>query len=94
MEGNLTPGMYANPRQQLPPVQDLGVPQFQPMPAEMYASGGKIVGPGTGTSDSIPAVVSGVRPIRVSNGEYIIPKHVVDHFGVDAFDQLLDAVKG
>jgi murein DD-endopeptidase MepM/ murein hydrolase activator NlpD len=37
-----------------------------------FASGGMIRGPGTGTSDSIPALVGGRRPIAVANGEYLI----------------------
>jgi hypothetical protein len=58
-----------------------------------YSGGGKIVGPGTGTSDSIPAVTSGKRQIKISNGEYIIPAEVVTHFGADAFDELLNQFK-
>lgn len=45
------------------------------------AKGGKVVGPGTGTSDSIP--------IRVSAGEYVIPAKVVQAKGKDFFDSLL-----
>ena len=38
-----------------------------------YAQGGKIKGPGTATSDSIPAkVVQTGEPIRVANGERIV----------------------
>jgi hypothetical protein len=44
-------------------------------------NGGPVVGPGTGTSDSIP--------IRVSAGEYVIPAKVVQAKGVDFFDSLL-----
>jgi TP901 family phage tail tape measure protein len=44
------------------------------------ASGGYISGPGTATSDSIPA--------RLSNGEYVIRASAVDHYGVGLFDQL------
>jgi TP901 family phage tail tape measure protein len=44
------------------------------------ASGGYISGPGTATSDSIPA--------RLSNGEYVIRAAAVDHYGVGLFDQL------
>ena len=47
-----------------------------------FAEGGRIVGPGTGTSDSIPALVNGVRPIAVSNGEFIHPEKAVRHYGV------------
>jgi len=44
-------------------------------------NGGKVVGPGTGTSDSIP--------IRVSAGEYVIPAKIVQAKGKDFFDSLL-----
>lgn len=44
------------------------------------ATGGYISGPGTATSDSIPA--------RLSNGEYVIRASAVDHYGVGLFDQL------
>ncbi|MFT4190835.1 MAG: phage tail length tape measure family protein [Comamonas sp.] len=46
------------------------------------STGGRIVGPGTGTSDSIPALVDGVRPIRVSNNEFIHPERAVQHYGL------------
>ena len=45
-----------------------------------YADGGRVVGPGTGTSDSIPALVS--------NGEYVIKAKAVDHYGPALFDRL------
>jgi hypothetical protein len=45
------------------------------------SGGGKVVGPGTGTSDSIP--------IRVSAGEYVIPAKIVQAKGKDFFDSLL-----
>ena len=43
---------------------------------------GRVSGPGTGISDSIPA--------RLSDGEYIIPADVVKSKGVEFFDKLLD----
>ena len=45
-------------------------------------SGGAIDGPGTGISDSIPAMLS--------KGEYVIPKDVVERKGVEFFDKLLE----
>jgi len=45
-----------------------------------FAEGGKIQGPGTKTSDSIPAMLS--------KGEYIIPADVVDAVGAQFFDHL------
>jgi Ca2+-binding EF-hand superfamily protein len=45
-----------------------------------FASGGLVTGPGTGTSDSIRAMLS--------NREYVIPNARVEQFGVSFFDQL------
>ena len=45
-----------------------------------FADGGYVSGPGTGTSDSIPA--------RLSNGEYVMPAKTVSHFGVDFMDAI------
>ena len=45
-----------------------------------FASGGKINGPGTSTSDSIPALLS--------NGEYVINAGSVSKYGVDLFESL------
>ena len=47
---------------------------------EGFAGGGKIKGPGTGTSDSIPAFAEG-SPIAVSNGEFIINAASTKKFG-------------
>ncbi|WP_416394226.1 MULTISPECIES: phage tail tape measure protein [unclassified Curtobacterium] len=44
------------------------------------ASGGYISGPGTGTSDSIPAMLS--------NGEYVIRAAAVQKYGVHTFDRI------
>ena len=41
---------------------------------KVFASGGSVAGPGTGTSDSIPAMLS--------NGEYVLNAHAVDRLGV------------
>ena len=45
-----------------------------------FADGGYISGPGTGTSDSIPA--------RLSNGEYVVRAGAVKQLGVGFLDQL------
>ena len=39
-----------------------------------FASGGSVAGPGTGTSDSVPAMLS--------NGEYVLNAQAVDRLGV------------
>lgn len=48
-----------------------------------YAEGGMIEGPGTGASDSIPASIEGVQPIRLSNGEAVLNKEAVELVGED-----------
>lgn len=57
----------------------LNLPSSKP-PVLHQASGGRIVGPGTGTSDSIPALVS--------NGEYIVKAAAVAKYGPTFFDHL------
>ncbi|MFD5111434.1 phage tail tape measure protein [Streptomyces sp. NPDC058391] len=47
---------------------------------QSWPVGGPIVGPGTGTSDSIPALVS--------NGEYVVKAAAVRRYGVAMFDRL------
>lgn len=44
------------------------------------AGGGYITGPGTGTSDSIPAYLS--------NGEYVVKERAVSHYGVDMLHKI------
>lgn len=50
------------------------------LPSRLVATGGPISGPGTGTSDSIPA--------RLSNGEYVIRASAVRQYGTGMFDAL------
>jgi len=55
-----------------------------------YKDGGEIQGPGTGTSDSIPAVVDGQQPIAVSKGEFVVPADVVAELGPEFFHDLIN----
>lgn len=48
-----------------------------------YVAGGLIEGPGTGTSDSIPATIEDVEPVRLSNGEAVLNKEAVELVGED-----------
>lgn len=77
--------------------QDMPTPQ-QPgvMPPAGMGQGpqmqgpGLIQGPGTGTSDSVPAENrSNGGQVGVSTGEYIVPADVVQKKGVDFFDGLV-----
>lgn len=54
-----------------------------------FADGGIVRGPGTGRSDSIPAVIDGAVPARVSNGEMIIPGQVAERIGRPRLESLV-----
>lgn len=77
-------GMLPPDEQELPPA-----PEEPAEPPE--AGGGEIIGPGSGTSDSIPAVnVSTGEPVALSDGEYHVPAEVVALVGADFFQALID----
>ncbi len=66
-----------------------GAPQGAPQ--QSLASGGMIRGPGTGTSDSVPAInTSNGQKVAVSNGEFVIPANVVAAKGTDFFEALVN----
>lgn len=48
---------------------------------EGYTGGGLICGPGTASSDSIPATIEGLRPVRLSNGEAVLNAEAVELLG-------------
>jgi hypothetical protein len=65
-----------------------------------YAAGGavdtagsQITGPGTGKSDSIPAVIDGQKPSALSNGEFHIPRNIVEYYGTKFFDTLVEKAR-
>lgn len=52
-----------------------------------YSDGGRMLrGPGDGMSDDIPASISGKRPARLADGEFVIPADVVSHLGNGSTD--------
>ena len=60
-----------------------------------FARGGMVTGPGTGTSDSIPAVNQTTgEPIRLSNGEYVLPASTVRQIGVEKLDKIVTKTNG
>lgn len=74
------------PPGQVPPTDQA---QMQ-SPVPGMRQGGFLQGPGTGRSDSIGTVnESSGEPVRVANGEYVIPAHVVKAKGREFFDNLL-----
>jgi hypothetical protein len=52
------------------------------------AEGGPITGPGTATSDSIPAVGPGGRLYRLSNGEFVVRAAAVRNWGLDFMERI------
>lgn len=56
--------------------------------AKKLVHGGPVVGPGTGTSDSVPAVGPGGQPFALSNGEYVLSADTVRAVGKDKLDAL------
>ena len=78
-------GPGQTPAGQVPPTDQA---QMQ-NPAGM-ANGGFLQGPGNGRSDSIGTVNESTgQPVKVANGEYVIPEHVVRAKGRDFFDKML-----
>lgn len=59
------------------------------------ADGGLVRGPGTGTSDSVPAVnQDDGSPIRLSNGEYVLPAATVRKIGIEKLDKIVEKTNG
>ncbi len=61
----------------------------------LMADGGVVRGPGTGTSDSVPAVnQDDGSPIRLSNGEYVLPAATVRKIGISKLDKIVEKTNG
>jgi hypothetical protein len=88
--GNQMKGHIAN--QQADAVFGQGIGQLAGTAAMIWMrDGGKVKGPGTGTSDSVPAVnTDNGQRIQLSNGEYIIPADVVRKVGEKHFEKLIE----
>jgi len=54
-----------------------------------WKDGGIIVGPGTGRSDSVPAIIDNQQPAKVSDGEYVIRAKTARHIGVDRLQKII-----
>lgn len=84
------PGMQMGQGQATPPGQVPPTSQASMQTPPGLADGGMLQGPGTGRSDSIGTVnESSGQPVKVANGEYIIPEHIVRAKGRDFFDKML-----
>ena len=66
-------------------------------PAGQYQHGGMISGPGNGLSDSVMGSIEGREPVRLSDGEYVVPAGIVSALGngsSDAGGKVLDGMVG
>jgi len=67
---------------------------------DYYEHGGLLDGPGDGMSDDIDASIDGKEPIRVADGEFVIPPNIISIVGngdpdkgADLFDQMLKSIR-
>lgn len=58
-----------------------------------FAYGGLIDGPGDGMSDDIDANISGQEPVKVADGEYVIPRGIAAKYGPDALRRMMEKVR-
>lgn len=59
-----------------------------PRRSEGYIKGGKVVGPGTGTSDSVPVMIDGNTRGALSNDEYVINAKAAKKHGLKKLDAI------
>lgn len=89
MEAYASGGMVTGTKQNPLPMEDGGfvltadaVKKGTPQGIRQLLPQAQLIrGPGTGTSDHIPATIAGRTPARVSNGEMYVPKAQVDQAG-------------
>lgn len=55
--------------------------------------GGLLEGGGDGMSDDIPANIGGKEPVRVADGEYVVPASVAERFGEDRLHAMMNKVR-
>ena len=69
----------------------LGDPTSLKRKENAAGAGGLIRGPGTGSSDSIPATIEGLQPVRLSNGEAVLNAEAVELLGEDFVNRINSA---
>lgn len=53
-----------------------------------HPHGGRVTGPGTGTSDSVPVMIDGKEPGALSSGEYVINAKAAKKHGIKKLDEI------
>jgi hypothetical protein len=77
------------------------IPKAQPYPAAApirhevvsMEGGGLLDGEGDGMSDSILANIDGREPVKVADGEYVVPAAVAKNIGADRLQAMMDKVR-
>ena len=77
------------------------IPKAQPYPGGApirnevvdFERGGLLNGAGNGMSDDIPATIDGREPVRVADGEYVVPSEIANSLGEDRLLAMLDKVR-
>jgi len=70
-------------------------PAASPIPHEVVSmeKGGLLEGEGDGMSDHIPANIDGKEPVRVADGEYVVPANVAERFGEERLHAMMNKVR-
>lgn len=83
----------AHPQSQIP--RATPYPAASPIRNEVvdFERGGLLEGEGDGMSDHIPANIDGKEPVRVADGEFVIPKGVAAKYGEKKLEAMLNQVR-
>jgi len=70
-------------------------PAASPIPHEVVSmeKGGLLEGEGSGMSDDIPANIDGKEPVRVADGEYVVPANIAERFGEERLHAMMNKVR-
>lgn len=95
--GVASPNFGANPQAAIPGFGGVFQAFSEGGPVEAPISQYEIEGPGTETSDSVPAMIDDGQgnqyPARLSDGEYVLPADVVKYHGTKFLDEMVRKVK-
>ena len=77
------------------------IPKAQPYPGGApirnevvdFERGGLLNGDGDGMSDDIPANIEGREPVRVADGEYVVPADIAERLGEERLNAMMDRVR-
>ena len=87
----LSPDPY--PQSQIPRAQPYAAATPQRHEVVQMARGGLLQGDGDGMSDSIPANISGKEPVKVADGEYLIPREIAHKYGPEKLKAAMTKIR-